>query len=67
MVKGEIVFCFFSFSVLFAGWLWLQGSEPVTLPSWNEWLSENGLSNMRKDFEHNGGFYLLETNINGRM
>jgi len=61
MAKGEILFCFFAFSVLFAGWLWLQDSaeeEPATLPSWNEWLSENRLSDMKKDFEDNGEFYL---------
>ena len=55
MAKGEIVFGFFAFSVLFAGWLWLQESgEPATLPSWKNWLSENGLSGLKNDFEENG-------------
>lgn len=60
MAKGEIIFGFFAFSVLFAGWLWLQESgerEPATLPSWKEWLSKNGLSSVRVDFEENGELY----------
>lgn len=60
MAKGEIVFGFFAFSVLFAGWLWLQESgeqQPATLPSWKDWLSENGLSSMRIDLEENGELY----------
>lgn len=60
MAKGEIIFGFFAFSVLFAGWLWLQESgerEPATLPSWKEWLSKNELSSVRVDFEENGELY----------
>ena len=57
MAKGEIVFGFFAFSVLFAGWLWLQEpdeQEPAAFPSWKEWLSDNELSDVRLDFEENG-------------
>ena len=56
MARGEIVFGFFAFSVLFVGWLWFQEGEQqhATLPSWKEWLSENGLTNLRHDFEDDG-------------
>ena len=57
MAKGEIVFGFFAFSVLFAGWLWFQDpgeQQRATLPSWKEWLSENGFTNLRQDFEDDG-------------
>ena len=63
MAKGDIIFCFFVFSVfsgLFAGWLWLQESgqqEPATLPSWKEWLWENELSSVRVNFKENGELY----------
>lgn len=57
MAKGEIIFGFFAFSLLFAGWLWLQDSseqEPATLPSLKEWLAENKLSSIKVDLEENG-------------
>jgi len=55
MAKEEIFFVFFALSVLFAGWLWLQDPSQEILPSWEEWLYNNGLKGAEIDFKEHGG------------
>ena len=62
MAKGEIVFVFFTLSVLFAGWLWLQGPTQDVLPSWEEWLYNNGLKDAMVDLKENGEFTYIHLN-----
>jgi len=54
MAKGEIVFVFFTLSLLFAGWLWLQDPTQNHLPSLEEWLYSNGLKDAIIDLREHG-------------
>jgi len=56
MAKGEVVFVFFTLSLLFAGWLWLQDPTATqdVLPSWEEWLYSNDLKDAIVDLKEHG-------------